>query len=112
MTFQENYKSGGTCTIAVKQWSGRTVQTIKDTTGQGCWSGIKIRGHRKNIVIITAYRVVQKTIEQSGPTTAYYVQQWAVSRQQGIPRPEPRLQFIKDIKIAIKAWKKKDATSS
>jgi hypothetical protein len=45
MQFKENYKPGGTCTIAVKQWSGRTVQTITDTSGQGQWRGIKIRGH-------------------------------------------------------------------
>jgi exonuclease III len=49
--------------------------------------------------------VVQRAIKQAGPTTAY-AQQWAVSRQQGIAKLEPRSQFIKDIKNAIKEWKK------
>ena len=57
MQFQENYKPGGTCTVAVKQWSGRTLMTITNTTGQGQWSGIKIRGHRQNVVIVTAYSI-------------------------------------------------------
>ena len=89
MKFEEDYKPGGTCTVITNKWTGQSLQTIEDTTGQGRWSGTIIRGHWFNVAIITAYRVTQHSIEQAGPTTAY-AQQWAVSRLQGIDRPEPR----------------------
>ena len=69
-------------------------------------SGIDIQRHDwYNIAIITVYRVTQRAIEQAGPTTAY-AQQWAVLRQQGVARPEPRTQFITDIKRLLKKLKK------
>ena len=67
----------------------------------------KKRGHLQHIVIVTAYRVVQKAIKQAWPTMAY-AQRWAVCQQQGIGKPEPRLQCIKDLKHAIKEWKKEE----
>ena len=74
-------------------------------SGQGRWSGTIIRGHWFNVAIITKYRVTQSAIEQAGPTTAY-AQQWAVARLQGSNRPEPRQQFIQDIKRLLKQLKK------
>jgi hypothetical protein len=91
--FDEDDKPGGTFTVITNNWTGRSLESIDDTTGLGRWSGTKIRGHWFNVAVITAYRVTQSAIEQAGPTTAY-AQQWAVSRQNGIERPEPRKQFI------------------
>ena len=105
MKFEEDYKPGGTCTAITNNWTGRFLQSIEDNTGQGRWSGIIIRGHWFNVAIITAYRVTQRAIEQAGPTTAY-AQQWAVSRLQGTEKPEPRKQFIQDIKRLLKQLKK------
>jgi hypothetical protein len=105
MKFDDDYKPGGTCTVITNDWTGRVLTSITDETGQGRWSGIVIRAHWFNIAIITAYRVTQRTIEQAGPTTAY-AQQWAVLRQQGIDRPEPRQQFITDIKRLLKNQKR------
>jgi hypothetical protein len=104
MKFEEDYKPGGTCTVVTNNWTGRSLQTIEDTSGQGRWSGTIIRGHWFNVAIITAYQVTQSSIKQAGPTTAY-AQQWAVSRHQGIDRPEPRKQFIEDIKRMLKKLK-------
>jgi hypothetical protein len=101
MNFKEDYKPGRTCTVITNNWTGRSLQSIEDTTGQGRWSGTIIRGHWFNVAILTAYRVTQNAIEQAGPTTAY-AQQWAVARLQGIDRPEPRKQFIQDIKRLLK----------
>jgi hypothetical protein len=97
MKFADNYKPGGTCIVTTHNWTGRILTTIADETGQGRWSGTIIRAHWYNIAIITAYRVTQRAIEQVGLTTAY-AQQWVVMRQQGIARPEPRSQFITNIK--------------
>jgi hypothetical protein len=105
MKFTDDYNLGGTCTVTTNNWTGRILTQICDNTGQGRWSGNIIRAHWFNIAVITAYRVTQRAIEQAGPTTAY-AQQWAVSRQQGIDRPEPRTQFITDIKRLLKKLKK------
>ena len=105
MKFDEEYKPGGTCTVITNNWTGRSLQQIEDTTGQGRWSGTIIRGHWFNVAIITAYRVTQSAIEQAGPTTAY-AQQWAVSRLHGNNRPEPRKDFIRDIKRLLQQLKK------
>ena len=94
------YKPGGTSTIAIKQWTGRITDQIKDTTSQGRWSGLKLRAPRP-IAIITAYRVTQNSIDQAGHKTAY-AQQWAVARIQGEEQPEPRKQFITDLQREIK----------
>ena len=109
MKFTDDYKPGGTCTVTTNNWTGRILTQISDNTGQGRWSGNIIRAHWFNIAVITAYRGTQRAIEQAGPTTAY-AQQWAVSRQQGIDRPEPRTQFITDIKRLLKKLKKKTET--
>jgi hypothetical protein len=105
MRFEDNYKPGGTCTVVTNNWTGRSLGPIEDNSGQGRWSGTIIRGHWFNVAIITAYRVTQSAIEQAGPTTAY-AQQWAVARQQGTDRPEPRKQFIHDIKRLLRNLKK------
>jgi hypothetical protein len=39
MNFKEDYKPGGTCTVITNNWTGRSLQSIEDTTGQGRWSG-------------------------------------------------------------------------
>ena len=103
--FPEDYKQGGTCTVITNNWSGRVLQYVSDDIGQGRWSGMVIRAHWFNVAIITAYQVTQSAIEQAGPTTAY-AQQWAVMRHNGANRPEPRSQFIQDIKRILKQLKR------
>ena len=96
------YKPGGTATIALNKWSGRITNCITDTSGQGRWSGFILRA-RKPIVVITAYRVPQSSIDNVGYKTAY-AQQWAVARMAGEQQPEPRGQTTKDLTSAIKQW--------
>ena len=96
------YKPGGTATIALNKWSGRVNEQIHDKTGQGRWSGFKLRAHRP-IIVVTAYRVPQTSIDQVGHKTAY-AQQWAVARMAGEPTPEPREQTITDLTKEIHTW--------
>jgi hypothetical protein len=35
MKFADDYKPGGTCTVTTNKWTGRTLTTIADNTGQG-----------------------------------------------------------------------------
>jgi hypothetical protein len=105
MKFEEDYKPGRTRTVIANNWTGRSLDNIDNTTGLGQWSSTVIRGQWFNVAVITAYQVTKSSIEQAGRTTAY-AQQWAVSRHQGIERPEPRTQFIQDIKSMLKQLKK------
>ena len=103
--FKQRYKPGGTCTVTTNKWTGRATGQVNDKSGQGRWSGIEHRTKGdKTIIIITGYRVSQKSIDQVGATTAY-AQQWAVARQAGATNPEPRSQFITDLTKEIKEWR-------
>lgn len=99
---QSYYKPGGTATIALNNWAGRVIEPIQDKSGQGRWSGFKIRAHRP-IIVITAYRVPQTSIDNVGYKTAY-AQQWAVARMAGDQAPEPREKTIRDLTKAIQQW--------
>ena len=105
LKFKTNYKPGGTATIALHKWSGRVMETIKDKSGQGRWSGFQLRTKDKNIVIITVYQVPQQSIDEVGHKTTY-AQQWVVERLQGTESPEPQSQSIKDLTTQIQAWQK------
>ena len=105
LKFKTIYKPGGTATIALKKWSGRVSETVLDSSGQGRWSGFQLRTQTSNLVIITVYRVAQKSIDQVGYKTTY-AQQWVVERLKGNETPEPRSQCIKDLIKAVQEWQK------
>jgi hypothetical protein len=105
LKFKSTYKPGGTTTIALNDWAGRVIQTVKDPSGQGRWSGFQMRTKNHNIVIVTAYRVPQQSIDQVGYKTTY-AQQWVVERLKGTETPEPRKQCIKDLTKQIQEWQK------
>ena len=106
LKFKTIYKPGGTATIALKKWSGRVSETVSDPSGQGRWSGFQLRTRTNNLVIITVYRVAQKSIDQVGYKTTY-AQQWVVERLKGVESPEPRSQCIKDLIKTVQEWQKK-----
>jgi hypothetical protein len=95
LKFKTICKPGGRTTIAMRKCSGRVLETVTDPSGQGRWSGFQLRTKDKNLIIITVYRVTQKSINQVGYKTTY-AQQWVVERLQGTESPEPRSQCIKD----------------
>ena len=43
LKFKSTYKPGGTATIALHEWSGRVMESIRDQSGQARWSGFQLR---------------------------------------------------------------------
>ena len=96
----ESYrKPGGTITAVTNNSVGRVIDTETDPLGR--WSGIILGGKdQRKILILTAYQVSQRT-GAFGETTAYE-QQRALLRQAGKENPNPRREFIKDLRKLLK----------
>ena len=77
LKFKSIYKPGGTATIALQNWSGRVTKTITNNSGQGRWSGFQLRTKTRQLIVLTVYRVPQKSIKQVGYKTTY-AQQWVI----------------------------------
>ncbi len=68
---------------------------MRDRMGLFFWQAF--RGKRdKGVLIITAYRVCQEASDNPGPYTAY-AQQHAMLRSEGVERPNPRKQLLRDL---------------
>ena len=96
----ESYrKPGGTLTAVTNNSVGRVMDTETDPLGR--WSGIILGGKdQRKLLILTAYQVSQRT-GAYGETTAYE-QQRALLRQAGKVDPNPRKEFIKDLRKLLK----------
>jgi hypothetical protein len=71
--FTSAWKPGGTTTATTGQWISRVIEKGEEPNGTGTWSYIKLRGnHNKTIVIVTLYRLCNKTENaKHGPETIY-----------------------------------------
>jgi hypothetical protein len=75
LKFDSLYKPGGTCTIALDSTNGSICNHISDSSGQGRWSGFLMqRRHNKQLLVLTAYRVIQRSITTAGPQTVFHQQ--------------------------------------
>jgi exonuclease III len=97
------HKPGGTLLGVTGPLVGRVRETITDPLGR--WTGVELLGRDgRNIIVICAYQVCQK-YSSTGQLTAYH-QQVSLLRQQGIARPNPRLQFVQDLKALLSRYHK------
>ncbi len=103
--FEGINQPGGTANIISDKWSSRVLDKGTDPFGLGRWSHITLRGAAKRkVLVVTAYRVSQKSVKSVGPATSA-AQQFRKLLQQfrnsGIQEePCSRHQFILD----LQAW--------
>ena len=92
-------KPGGTAIISDGGWSSKLIDQGRDPSGLGRWSFITIVGKQDTkLTVICAYRVCKgQNINNVGPTTAY-AQQYGLLKKAGKKSPNPRKQFITDLK--------------
>jgi len=94
------YKPGGVMQITIGPTSARIRQKDNDI-GMGRWtSQIMTHANGTKSVFYTVYRVCQKSAVSAGPTTAAQ-QQWRALRDKGETDPNPRKQFLIDLKAEI-----------
>jgi len=103
--FEGINQPGGTANIVADKWTSRVLDKGTDPFGLGRWSYITLRGAaKKKVIVVTAYRVSQKSVKSVGPTTSAAQQFRKLSQQfrdSGIQKePCPRNQFILD----LQAW--------
>jgi hypothetical protein len=96
--FETAYQPGGVGMIVSEEWSGRIEKKTVDERGLGRWATCTFRGKGgRKLTIITAYQVVKDSITKCGPKTTY-MQQYSVLRNAGQSNPNPRKQFMTDLK--------------
>eukprot|EP00957_Ditylum_brightwellii_P098190 7481378-Ditylum_brightwellii.AAC.1 len=82
---------------------GRIIQTGGDNSRLGRWSYVQIAGRdQKKVTIVTAYHPCKQTNPGDSTVTA---QQRQLLRQQGKKHPQPRTQWLHNIKLKINKWK-------
>ena len=92
-----SYLPGGTAAIAFNNITGRIIASGADNS-LGRWNYIRLRAaHNSHLLIVTAYCVCSSSINTTGPTTAFR-QQYTILRSQGHHAPNPRTQFISDLR--------------
>jgi hypothetical protein len=87
-------------TIVTSKYTGRIIETISDETNMGRWSGYKFStaiNHHVNIVT-----VYQSVLSEGLHST--YKQQQSKLRDMGQLHPQPRKQFLHDLKEVIMKW--------
>ena len=72
------YKPGGTAIITQQPLSDGIIPSGQDPYGLGCWSYVTISGREYSIItIISAYRICDIQIQNTGPITNAK-QQWQI----------------------------------
>jgi hypothetical protein len=95
-----NYQPGGASCASLNSWTGYHQEKIKDSDGLGGWSGFKLKGKNKQIIIVlSAYRT---TKSNDISDFSCYSQQWRIMRKKEDTEPKPREKFINDIIKKIK----------
>ncbi len=103
--FHQQSQRGGTLQVLTEQWVSRLQTKGIDPYGLGRWSYMTLGGKgNKKVVIISAYRVCNTTLNSSGDCTAY-MQQFrsilAYNNDHNISStPNPHRQFV----IDLQAW--------
>ena len=89
-------------------WTGRVIDCTEDSHDMGRWSTIRLQGSEgKKLAIVCGYRVVDTDIQTAGSSTAYS-QQWTKLRTSRQEKPDPRKQYLVDLKEYIKGLKKEN----
>jgi hypothetical protein len=89
------YKPGGTLTMSRGKITARLIKSGSDDMGR--WTYQTLSGKRnRNVTIITAYQVCDKSVSQRGRYAAA-AQQESLLRQRGEANPNPRKQFRLDL---------------
>ena len=97
MTHQ--YKPGGTMLMSRGKISARLVTTGTDDMGR--WTYQTFSGKRnRNVTIVNAYQVCDKSVSQRGCYTAA-AQQESLLRQRGEANPNPRKHFRTDLHLFL-----------
>jgi len=97
--FTSENQPGGTVTMVCNNWTSRVIEEGVDPFGLGHWWYIVLRGKGSiKILLITAYRVCQQTVNTASPKTST-AQQFRVLLEQfreanRVDDPIPRHQFI------------------
>jgi hypothetical protein len=89
------YKPGSTLTLSRGKISARRLKAGMDDMGRWTYQTFAGKGNR-NVTIITAYQVCDKTTIQRGRYTAA-AQQESILRQNGETNPNPRKHFRLDL---------------
>ena len=90
------YQPGGTLSLVGDKWTGGG-RIYEDTSGLGRWTELRLHGRQKRqLSIITVYRVPYTTIAHAGTNTSYY-HQWHHLRRQKHKAPDPRAQVLQDL---------------
>jgi hypothetical protein len=77
-----SHQPGGTLMAVVDRWTSRVHSKGRDPYGLGRWSFVTLCGKQDNlIIIISAYRVSQKSSSSLGVKTAYMQQYRAIQAQ-------------------------------
>ena len=98
-----NRKPGGTLLGIAGPLAGRTKTVHKDQYGR--WVHLDLLGRDSRLIsIICAYQVVQEKGQHGDRTT--YSQQVRMMRLAGINDPDPRKQFIRDLKALVSSLRK------
>ena len=93
------YQPGGTSTVVVRHWVGRTTKTGSDSEGSFSW--VRMRGRRgRQLTIITCYRVYQDSNSGLGNHTAH-TQQETILRIMGQEYPNPRKYCLEALQTFI-----------
>ena len=99
----DKFQAGGNLTTVFGKWT-TTVhrQEIHDPTGLGRWSGITFTGkNQQALSVITGYRSCKGSITTSGVSTTFH-REYTFYRDKGIPSPNPRQLFLRDLETTIK----------
>lgn len=96
ITFQNQWKPGGTAIISTGSITGRVIATGHDELGR--WSYQTFQGgNRRQLTVISAYQVVAKYIQSKGQFSAGAQQQSLLIRHGDNVR-DPRQAFRRDLK--------------
>lgn len=99
-----DYKPGGVLIGVTNDIVGRVHNHFSDHLGR--WTGVSLSGKaNKHLVIITAYQVVNNQTKHGARTA--YKQQCTLLRQENISNPNPRKQFISDLKQVVQEHHRK-----
>jgi len=87
---------GGVGQLVLNSILNLVCATGADQLGRWTWHEIRLDGTRK-LYVITAYRVGNKPTKKSAMTTAWH-QQYRKLLLRGLTDPEPRQQFMTDLR--------------
>ena len=101
--FESSWKPGGTMLGVSGKWASRAETTGSDKMGR--WNWVDLRGKEGKMVrVISAYRVSQGHVAQTGEST-YCKQQVRSLLKRRVLNPNPKKTFLKDIGNYINKWR-------